>query len=142
MSHSIIGIVIGYVSHHWYMRKTEALLNQRNAARRNDNSIVRSSSIFGSLLRMASARSPLSDSVKSFFQRTFSTTDVDGNSLEETRPWLAYIVSILVFCKDVTIIMLPSMLAIGLAAIIVGYLEKWKWYDALYWATMTGTTMG
>jgi voltage-gated potassium channel len=59
--------------------------------------------------------------------------------MEFTYSYLSYFVDHMAFAAPLLGLMATLIIALGL---IVGRIESWNWFDSIYWAFITATTVG
>ena len=154
LGHATIGIVLGYIGNKMFIANMEELKNKQAQAQYSNDPV------FGSRLvnspmdtsmrdgsNDAGSQAPISPihrftkSVGVFMRRYVLQTG--GNSDREVQEDGTNLFSFVPQVVKTTIsFLLPLATVLTIGAVVIAYMEGWPWYDALYWCTMTGTTVG
>ena len=121
---------LGYIGHKLYVKKL-ATMERKLAGSLHD---------IGSGSEGVSIRACIRTcSIGKLFRSVERTISELSTNLSARRPfWGSCITTV----QNILSFLFPLAVVISIGSISVGYLENWSWIDALYWCTMTGTTVG
>ncbi len=148
--HALVGVLIGALSHRAYSKKVESLKKLErgsDACTLVNEANLRQSVLVEESLSRSSSRS------RSFMQRVSSLPQVAAAVEHSFRNILSTLFHRIFphrWCQNhylktlgsIIMCLVPPLVLIAIGAPVVVYLEDWKLYDAIYWCTITGTTVG
>jgi len=160
--HAIIGIILGSFGHRSYSKKLELMkkMERPGTAGLGVFSSVDSPTPIGSfeydIVSPSSSTATVSQPLplsKIFSRRYSSLADFIvtiersvqhsmDNISERITANRSFLKPSLKTMNSMVVFLFPLALSITIGAAVVGYLERWSWSDAIYWCTMTGTTVG
>ena len=166
LGHAIIGVCVGYIGHQLCIQQNVALQKKNengihynvDAAQDNIDTANLNDSSRSAIARVLqtdaanSNESSRSERILRTVERTLRNLSamnivqsrlalVRTFSWDDTRiPWQS--ASFIPMVKSMIAFLLPVAAVIFIGVIVMKHLENWSWIDALYWCTMTGTTVG
>lgn len=141
IAHAFIAIYIGYYSYHFYRIKFEGLRKRNKLQDRLQ--LSRSPSGLGSVILPIAESSPSEKSSRTrklISSASVSKIIIGCSSVSERFNDEKY-GQFRVF-KDVFLFLFPLVTVIVVGSIVIAYVEDYDFVDAVYWTTMTATTVG
>ena len=152
--HVTLTVYLAAYGHKFYSEKMEELRKaERAGTLRNENLHASSGeiSVDDTGISHTARHDPVSNPIRGIFTKRYASVStffvnaqraLSRNLTKRLSGENSISQQILKSAIAIVVFFLPSVAFIIMGSVVVGVLEGWPWSDAIYWCTMTGTTVG